>query len=114
MHYQDERTHGCRISDSWTYRGLKTVVLENELLRVSLIADKGADVFELSHKKTDTEFMWRTPWSVRNLGLWTPSTGDGDNIWHDAYIGGCRPLRRPAARRKNMRTPISGNILRRP
>lgn len=59
MHYQDERTSGCRISDSWTYRGLKTVVLENELLRVSLIADKGADVFELSHKRTDTEFMWR-------------------------------------------------------
>ncbi|MCH8229876.1 MAG: DUF4432 family protein [Chloroflexi bacterium] len=92
MHYQDERTSGCRISDSWTYRGLKTVVLENELLRVSLIADKGADVFELSHKRTDTEFMWRTPWSVRNLGLWTPSTGDGDNTWHDTYIGGWQTI----------------------
>ena len=92
MHYQDERVNGCRISDSWTYRGLKTVVLENELLRVSLIADKGADVFELSHKKTDTEFMWRTPWSVRNVGLWTPSTGDGDNTWHDAYIGGWQTI----------------------
>ena len=32
MHYQDERTTGCRISDSWTYRGLKTVILENEIL----------------------------------------------------------------------------------
>ena len=31
MHYQDERTYGCRISDSWTYRGLKMVVMENEL-----------------------------------------------------------------------------------
>ena len=92
MHYQDERVNGCRISDSWTYRGLKTVVLENELLRVSLIADKGADVFELSHKKTDTEFMWRTPWSVRNVGLWTPSTGDGDNTWHDAYVGGWQTI----------------------
>ena len=92
MHYQDERTTGCRISDSWTYRGLKTVVLENEALRVSIISDKGADVFELSYKKTDTEFMWRTPWSVRNLGLWTPATGDGDNIWHDAYIGGWQTI----------------------
>ena len=77
MHYQDERTTGCRISDSWTYRGLKTVVLENELLRVSIISDKGADVFELTHKKTDTEFMWRTPWSVRNQSLSTPPTGNG-------------------------------------
>lgn len=92
MHYQDERTTGCRISDAWTYRRLKTVVLENELLRVSIVADKGADVFELVHKRSDTEFMWRTPWSVRNLSQWTPSTGDGDNTWHDTYIGGWQTI----------------------
>ncbi len=44
MHYQDERTSGCRISDAWMYRGHKTVVLENELIRVTVLADKGADV----------------------------------------------------------------------
>lgn len=88
MHYQDERTHGCRISDAWTYRGLKTVVMENELLRISLIADKGADMFELVHKPSDTDFMWRTPWSVRNQALWVPSTGWGEGIFHDLYIGG--------------------------
>jgi len=92
MHYQDERTTGCRVSDAWTYRGLKTVVLENEVLRVSLIADKGADIFEISHKKTDTEFMWRTPWSVRNPALATPPTGNGDHIWHDLYIGGWQTI----------------------
>jgi hypothetical protein len=66
--------------------------MENELIRVSVIADKGADIFELRHKSTDTEFMWRTPWSVRNPGLSTPPTGDGDNIWHDAYIGGWQTI----------------------
>lgn len=88
MHYQDERTHGCRISDAWTYRGLKMVVMENELLRVSIVADKGADIFELVHKPSDTDFMWRTPWSVRNQALWVPSTGWGEGIFHDLYIGG--------------------------
>lgn len=92
MHYQDERTYGCRISDSWTYRGLKVVVMENELLRVSIIADKGADIFELVHKPTDTDFMWRTPWSVRETSKWIPPTGNGDNIWHDAYIGGWQTI----------------------
>jgi len=33
MHYEGERTYGCRISSAWTYRGLRTVVLENEVLR---------------------------------------------------------------------------------
>lgn len=88
MHYQDERNHSCRISDAWTYRGLKTVVLENETLRVTIIADKGADIFELVHKPSDTDFMWRTPWSVRNQSLWVPSTGWGEGIFHDLYIGG--------------------------
>ena len=92
MHYQQERTSGCRISDAWTYRGLETVVLENELLRVSVLAGKGADIFELVHKPSDTDFMWRTPWSVRDPGKWTPSTGWGEGIWHDAYIGGWQTI----------------------
>ena len=92
MHYQDERTTGCRISDSWTYRGLKMMILENELLKVTIVSDKGADIFELVHKKTDTEFMWRTPWSIRNQGLSIPPTGNGDNVWHDAYIGGWQTI----------------------
>ena len=61
---------------------------KNELLRISLIADKGADMFELVHKPSDTDFMWRTPWSVRNQALWVPSTGWGEGIFHDLYIGG--------------------------
>ena len=92
MHYQKERTSGCRISDAWTYRGLKTVVLENELLRVSVLADKGADIFELVHKPSDTDFMWRTPWSVRDVSKWVPSTGWGAGVWHDAYIGGWQTI----------------------
>ena len=92
MHYQNERTHGCRISDAWTYRGLKTVVLENELLRVSVLADKGADIFELIHKPSDTDFMWRTPWSVRDSSKWVPSTGWGEGVWHDTYIGGWQTI----------------------
>jgi hypothetical protein len=92
VHYQNERTSGCRISDAWTYRGLKTVVMENEVLRVSILADKGADIFELVHKPTDTDFMWRTPWSVRDVTKWVPSTGWGAGVWHDAYIGGWQTI----------------------
>ena len=53
MHYQDERTTGCRVSDAWTYRGLKTVVLENELVRITVLADKGADIQSFVHKQID-------------------------------------------------------------
>jgi hypothetical protein len=92
VHYQEERTWGCRISDAWTYRGLKTVVIENEQIRVTVLADKGADVYEFIHKSTDTDFMWRTPWGVRDPRKFIPSTGWPDGIWQDVYEGGWQTL----------------------
>tara|TARA_B110000116_G_scaffold83628_1_gene72846 strand:- start:311 stop:1393 length:1083 start_codon:yes stop_codon:yes gene_type:complete len=88
LHYKDERTTGCRISDAWTYRGLKTVVLENEIVRITVLADKGADIYSFVHKPTDTDFMWKTPWGVRDPSKSVPPTGDPSSIWLDFYEGG--------------------------
>ena len=88
MHYQLERNYGCRVSDSWTYRGLKTVILENEILRIVVLADKGADVYQLVHKSSDVDFLHRSPWGVRDPSTFLPTTGDGVGIWMDTYEGG--------------------------
>ncbi|NQW18455.1 MAG: DUF4432 family protein [Chloroflexi bacterium] len=88
MHYQLERTSGCRVSDSWTYRGLKTVILENELVRVMVLADKGADVYSFVHKASDTDFLWRSPWGVRDPGKFLSTTGSAESVWLDVYEGG--------------------------
>lgn len=88
MYYQNERTQGCRISDAWTFRGLRTVIIENESIRILIIADKGADISSFVYKPTDTEFMFRTPWGIRNPKLTTPPTGDPASVWLDYYEGG--------------------------
>lgn len=88
MHYGAEHTHGARVSDAWTYRGLKTVVLENEHLRAVILADKGADVASLVHKPTDTEFLFRTPWGVRDPRAYVPTDGGGVGSFLDCYEGG--------------------------
>ena len=88
MHYQNERNYGCRVSDSWTYRGLKTVVLENELLRIVILADKGADIYQFVYKPLDVDFLWRSPWGVRDTSRFIPTTGDGVGNWMDTYEGG--------------------------
>ena len=87
-HYQHERNHGCRVSDSWTYRGLKTAVLENELLRVVILVDKGADIYQLVHKPTDVDVLWRSPWGVRDPRSFLPTTGSPTSLWMDMYEGG--------------------------
>ena len=88
MHYQDERNHGCRVSDAWTYRGLKTAILENELLRIVVLIDKGADIYQFVHKPTDVDFLWRSPWGVRDPSKFIPTTGSPWGSWLDVYEGG--------------------------
>jgi hypothetical protein len=43
MTYTHNRNWGCRISDGHAIRGLRTLVMENELLRISIQFGKGKD-----------------------------------------------------------------------
>lgn len=92
--YTHERNFGARISDEFTYRGMRLLVLENELVRVTILLDKGTDIYEFLHKPSDTDFTWRTPRGVRNpekaLDMVAPSIGP----FSDFYEGGwqeCMP-----------------------
>ncbi len=85
--YTHERNFGCRLTE-YVYRGLRTVTLENELLRVTVLADKGSDIFEFQYKPLDVDFMWRSPWGVRNPALFVPTTHTRGSAFMDHYEGG--------------------------
>lgn len=85
--YTHERNFGCRITE-YVYRGLRTIALENELLRVTIIADKGTDIFEFLYKPLDVDFMWRSPWGVRNPATYVATSHTGASAFLDFYAGG--------------------------
>lgn len=82
-----ERNWGARLVE-WTYRGLRCVTLENEVLRVSILVDKGTDIFEFLHKPSDTEFMWRSPTGIRNPATFVPTSVRAEGSFLDYYEGG--------------------------
>lgn len=86
--YHAERNWGCRASLDRTYRGWSLVSLENELIRVEVLAGKGADIVEFLHKPTDTDFTWRSRLGVRprSAVMATPSTLS--SAFLDSYEGG--------------------------
>lgn len=86
-YYTHERNFGCRIVET-IYRGLRTVTLENETIRVSFLADKGTDIIEFLHKPTDTDFMWRSPLGVRNPATFVPTIPRPEGAFLDYYHGG--------------------------
>lgn len=90
------RNYGCRIIDDSTYKGYRNLTIENEVIRVSILLDKGADVYEFRHKPTDTDFLWRSPNGLRKkeetaVNFQTPDTAFLDNYhggWQDVFPGG--------------------------
>jgi hypothetical protein len=51
----------CRISDEWVYRGMRTLILENSLIRVTVLVDSGAKIHEFTYKPRDRDFLWHNP-----------------------------------------------------
>lgn len=91
MIYSHERNWGCRLSE-YILRGLRAVVLENELLRVTVLADKGTDIYEFLYKPKDVDFMWRSPFPLRNPALFVPTAPNAVGAFHDNYEGGWQEI----------------------
>ncbi|MBT3320393.1 MAG: DUF4432 family protein [Clostridia bacterium] len=96
MDYASDRVSGCRIYQ-YQHRGLTHLCLENELIRVTVIPDKGSDITEITYKPKDINFMWRAPGGgVRETGKLIPTKQSvlGNNLdyyeggWHESFPGG--------------------------
>jgi len=84
--YSHGRKGGCRISLDYTYKGMRVAFLENELLEVGILVDKGADVFQFRYKPKDLDFLWHSPIPMRKPFVATSALPEG--AFHDYFYGG--------------------------
>jgi len=90
--YNHNRNYGCRITEL-TLQGHRCVALENERLRVTIIADKGTDIYEFLYKPRDIDFMWRTWVGLRERSHFVPTSPRPEAGPHmDYYEGGWQEL----------------------
>jgi hypothetical protein len=66
---------------------MRTLILENELLRVTVLADRGSDIVEFRYKPLDLDFMYFAAIGVRNPARGIPSAFT-DLPFIDYYSGG--------------------------
>lgn len=79
------RNAGCRLRD-FTWQGFRCLSLENAHLRVVVCPDKGCDILEFTHKPSDTEVLYQSPW-----GLGSPHdrpTSVSGGAFRDRFAGG--------------------------
>lgn len=90
-HVLAKRNHGCRLETELTLWGHRAVVLQNELLRVTVLAGKGADVVEFLYKPLDVDFLWANPTGPRPVETSYPPTSP-EKCFGDYYFGGWQEL----------------------
>lgn len=92
MNYIHDRNWGCRISDEFVFRGNRMLVLENELVRVSVLIDKGSDIYEFLYKPKDIDFMWRAPTQLKDPRTYVPASPRANGYFQDLYHGGWQEI----------------------
>ena len=60
-------TGKCAISDDWDYKDMNIIWMENDFLKIGILAGRGSDIFEFRYKPLDLDFMLRLIMKVRRL-----------------------------------------------
>jgi hypothetical protein len=89
--YHHNRNYGCRISE-FLLSGYRSVALENEKLRITILADKGTDIYEFLYKPRDLDFMWRTWVGLRPRDHFLPTSPRAAGAHMDYYEGGWQEM----------------------
>jgi galactose mutarotase-like enzyme len=87
MGYGYPRNHGCRISSDWIYKGMQAIIIENEVLRVTVLPGRGSDIVEFRYKPQDLDFLYFSPGGIRNPSKDIPAAYT-DSPYLDYFSGG--------------------------
>lgn len=79
---------GCSITDEYERRGIETVRLENDCVRIEVLAGKGGDVTEFVDKRTDTNVLFESPHEWRAPASGYVGAPDRTFSFMDYYPGG--------------------------
>lgn len=105
--------YGARVSD-YVALGYRTLALENEHIRVEVLADKGSDIVSFLDKATDTDFMWHSAMGLRSAAAVRRSADADQANLCDAYEGGwqeCLPNGGPGVTYKGASIPFHGEVM---
>jgi galactose mutarotase-like enzyme len=89
--YTQFRNYGCRIKE-YIYHGMRTVCMENDIIKVVVLADKGTDIIEFVYKPLDIDFLWHSFNGVRNPADFMQTRESFGGAFLDLYEGGWQEL----------------------
>ncbi len=82
----------CKLREVVLGRTLRSLEIENDIIAVTVLLDKGADIYRLIYKPTSTDVMWKSPWGMKEAARGFDSAVDSLTAWLEAYAGGWQVL----------------------
>lgn len=70
------------VNTDWSYLGLETVVLENRLLRLVILPEVGAKIWQITYKPLDADLLWNNP---RIAPAKLPGNSRYDDVWSGGW-----------------------------
>jgi hypothetical protein len=67
------------------------LTLRNQDIEVTVLPDKGADIYALTDRRTGVDVLFKSPWGLRAPGTW-PLAASSIERWVGAYPGGWQLL----------------------
>ncbi len=85
------RNYGCRLRE-FVLNDFRAISLENEKIRVTILIDKGTDIYEFLFKPKDVDFLWKSRLGLRSMKNYQPMTPGAGGMFLDFYEGGWQEL----------------------
>ena len=82
----------CKAREVILGRTLRALEIENDLLSITVLLDKGADIYRLIYKPRDIDVLWKSPWGMKESARGFDSAVDSQTAWLEAYAGGWQVL----------------------
>ncbi|HJZ95437.1 MAG TPA: hypothetical protein VKE70_02970 [Candidatus Solibacter sp.] len=88
-----EMNDACKISETLLTSGHRAVILENSSTSVTLLSEKGAEIYSLVYKPMAMDVLWKSPWGLTARGTgFAFGGGNTEAAWMDQYGGGWQEI----------------------
>ena len=85
------RNYGCRLTE-FVLKDHRAISLENEKIRVTVLIDKGTDIYEFLYKPKDVDFLYRSYVGLRSRKNFYPMSPITGGAFLDYYEGGWQEM----------------------
>jgi hypothetical protein len=85
-------TNGCDINEINLQHGIRAITMENDQLFISILPDKGADIYQFIYKPKDIDVLWKAPWGLKKPDRGIETASNSQIAWMEHYAGGWQEL----------------------